>query len=446
MKTPVTRTLQAIAIATFVHVTAAVAGAGAADTTPAALRLGFGDAVQLATRGAATVQIAGLRADEASARVGIARGELLPSVGGSAFTANHTVVLASQGFSLPILPDRIGPFDVVDARAHVDQTLIDPASWQRLGSASQGRRQSESDRDASAEGVAQGAALAYLAAARAEALVGARESDLTIAEELSSMAEAQLAAGTAPQIDATRARTQVTSARGDLLLARYQAKRSLIDLARALGIDPATSLTLADTLNSSLGAAVTRDTTLEHALGLRPELKSETARRASASAARSATAYERFGRLGLSADWGWSGEHADNALWVRDYQLTYSIPIFDGLRRESRLHEEAAVVRESDVRLHDLRDQVSADVQQARIGLDAAVEQFDVAVERLRLSQQELDESRDRFVNGVAGNLDVIQAQSNLVRARDAEVDARYFIAVARVALARATGVARQLR
>ena len=446
MKNPVTRTLMAIAIATSVASAACVALATAADAPPAPVRLTYGDAVQLATRGAASVQIAGLHADEAAARVGVARGELLPIVGGSAFAANHTVVLASEGFSLPILPDRIGPFDVVDARARLDQALLDPASWQRLGSASQGKRQFESDRDASAEGVAQSAALAYLAAARAAALVGAREQDLSIAEELSSMAEAQLAAGTAPQIDATRARTQVTSARGDLLLARYQAKRSLIDLARALGIDPATPVTLADTLDSGLGAAATRDTTLDHALEQRPELKSESARRASASAARSATAYERFGRLDLSADWGWSGEHADNALWVRDYQLTYSIPIFDGLRRESRLHEETAVVHESDVRLHDLRDQVSAEVQQARIGLDAALEQFDVAVERLSLSQQELDESRDRFVNGVAGNLDVIQAQSNLVRARDADVDARYFIAVARVALARATGVARQLR
>jgi outer membrane protein TolC len=446
MKHPVFRTLPAIVIAVSVHAAVFLAPALAADPPPAAMRLGYGAAIQLAARGAATVQIAGLRADEAAARVGVARGELLPSVGGSAFAANHTVVLASQGFSLPILPDRIGPFDVVDARASVTQSLIDPASWQRLGSASESRRQSESDRDASAEGVASGAALAYLAAARAEALVGARESDLTIAEELSSMAEAQLTAGTAPQIDATRARTQVTSARGDLLLARYQAKRSLIDLARALGIDPTTPLSLADTLDSGLGAAATRDTTLDRALALRPELKSETARRASASAAKSATAYERFGHLGLSADWGWSGEHTDNALWVRDYQLTYSIPIFDGLRRESRLHEEAAVVHESDVRLHDLRDQVSAEVEQARIGLAAAFDQFDVAVERLRLSQQELDESRDRFVNGVAGNLDVIQAQSNLVHARDAEVDARYFIAVARVALARATGVARQLR
>ena len=446
MRNPVTLIFRAIAIATFVHVTAAVTGAGAADPPPASLRLGYGDAVQVATRGAAAVQIAGLRADEAAARVGVARGALLPSVGGAAYAASRMEVLEALGFHLPGQPDRIGPFDVVDARASLTQSLIDPASWQRLGSASQGQRQSESDRDASAEGVAQGAALAYLAAARAEALVGARESDLAIAEELSSMAEAQLSAGTAPQIDATRARTQVTSARGDLLLARYQAKRSLIDLTRALGIDPATRLTLADTLDSGLGAAATRDTTLEHALGQRPELKSETARRASASAAKSATAYERFGKLDLNADWGWSGEHTNDALWVRDYQLTYSIPIFDGLRRESRLHEETAVVHESDVRLHDLHDQVSAEVEQARIGLDAAFDQFDVAVERLRLSQEELDESRDRFLNGVAGNLDVIQAQSNLVRARDAEVDARYFIAVARVALARATGVARQLR
>ncbi|MFI5371047.1 MAG: TolC family protein [Candidatus Eisenbacteria bacterium] len=439
---PLIRTLATTTVASL----ALAVCARAEDAPPASLRLGYGDAVRLATRGAATVQLADLKTVEAGARVGQARGLLLPTLGGSAAAGNHTVDLAAQGIQLPGIPEVIGPFDAVDARARVEQPLLDLASWQRLGAAHQGQLQSDFDRDASAEGAAQTAALAYLAAARAQALVGARESDLAIAEELAGMAEAQLAAGTSPQIDVTRARTEVTSARGALLLARYQAKRSRIDLARALSLDPTTSIALADTLDGALGASTTPDTTLAGAIEHRPEVQSETARRARADAERSAIGYERIGRLDVSADWGWSGEHFDNSQWTRDYQVAYSIPIFDGLRRESRIDEQAAVVRESDVRLRDLHDQVSAEVEQARIGLDAAIEQFDVAIERLHLSEQELAEARDRFVNGVAGNLDVIQAQSNLVRARDAEVDTRYFIAVARVALARATGVARDLR
>ena len=46
----------------------------------------------------------------------------------------------------------------------------------------------------------------------------------------------------------------------------------------------------------------------------------------------------------------------------------------------------------------------------------------------------------------MANNVEVINAQASLVRARDAEIDARFASALARVALARATGLARTLR
>ena len=46
----------------------------------------------------------------------------------------------------------------------------------------------------------------------------------------------------------------------------------------------------------------------------------------------------------------------------------------------------------------------------------------------------------------MAGNIEVIDAQSSLVRARDTDIDARFAAATARVALARAAGMARELR
>ncbi|MGE5743197.1 MAG: TolC family protein [Gemmatimonadota bacterium] len=56
-----------------------------------------------------------------------------------------------------------------------------------------------------------------------------------------------------------------------------------------------------------------------------------------------------------------------------------------------------------------------------------------------------MDQARERFKAGVVGNIEVIQAQSSLVRARDTDIDARFAAAAARVALARAVGVARLL-
>jgi len=97
------------------------------------------------------------------------------------------------------------------------------------------------------------------------------------------------------------------------------------------------------------------------------------------------------------------------------------------------------------VRLAELRRQVAADVDAARLDLASAEQQQAIAVERLRLAQEELDQSRERFTAGVAGNIEVINAQFSFVRARDTDIDARFAAAVARVALARAVGVARLL-
>jgi len=97
------------------------------------------------------------------------------------------------------------------------------------------------------------------------------------------------------------------------------------------------------------------------------------------------------------------------------------------------------------VRERDLRDQIAADVDAGYLDLRSAQAQQAIAAERLRLAEDELAQSRERFKAGVAGNIEVIDAQSNLIRARDSDIDARFAAASARVTLARAAGVARTL-
>src|SRR5204863_403637 len=83
----------------------------------------------------------------------------------------------------------------------------------------------------------------------------ARQADSVIAAELVGLAEAQRAAGVSPAIDVTRARAQLATAEGLLLVARNQLDRGRIDVARALGLDAATPLAFTDSLAPSLGAA-----------------------------------------------------------------------------------------------------------------------------------------------------------------------------------------------
>ena len=428
---------------------AMLAALGAAPlAAQAPVRLSFVDAVRRTAGEAPTVALATLRTDEADAQVRQARSALLPSLSLGGVWFNRSFSSASIGFSsatLPI-PPLIGPFNNYDARVTATQTLFDWSNVTRVRAASARADGSRAERGVTVETAAQAAAVAYLRASRAQAVVAARQADSSIAAELVTLAEAQKAAGVSAAIDVTRARTQLVRAEGLLIVARNERDRGRIVLARTLGIDPATPLELADTLAGTLGAAdlpAGRDAVLTVALAGRPDLGAELARATAARRTGTAIRAERLPRVGVEADYGLNGMTVPSALSTRQVALEVTIPILDGFRREARLSEQDAVVRESEVRERDLRQQITADVDAALLDLRSAEAQQVIAADQLRLAEDELSQSRQRFKAGVAGNIEVIDAQSNLIRARDTDIDARFAAASARVALARAAGVAR---
>jgi outer membrane protein len=430
---------------------------GAQVPSPPLLRLSFADAVRLASGEVPVVALATLRTNEADARVRQARAALLPSLAVSGAWLNRTFNSKSLGidFSFPLpsgrnatLPDLIGPFNNYDARFSVTQTLFDWSSVRRVRAAGAQADGSRAERGVTVETSVLTAAIAYVRAVRAQAVVGARQADSAIAAELVGLAEAQRAAGVSPAIDVTRAQAQLATAQGLLLVAKNQLDRGRIDVTRALGLDPATPLAFADSLAPSLGAAdvpVQRDSSVAAALANRPELRAELARAAAARQTGSAIRAERLPRLELAGDYGVNGKTVPKAIATRDIAVQVSVPILDGFRREARLDEQDAVIRESRVREADLRRQIAAEVDAALLDLGSAEAQQLVAREQLRLAASELSQARERFKAGVAGNIDVITAQTGLIRARDTEIDARFAAATARISLARAAGVARTL-
>jgi len=414
--------------------------------------LTLADAVALATRQAPAAQVAALKAREAEARVGQARGALLPQVTGTASQIDRTSNLTTSGLPLsPQLgfPTKIGPYQVMDARLAVRQPVVDFSSWKRVGAARAAVAGAQADADAATEQAAVTAALAYLRTTRAQAIVAAREQDVSLSGDLLSLAELQQRAGTSPAIDTTRARTQLVAAQGALLLARNAADKARVDLARALGVDPGAVPAIGDTLAETLGASDapgdSAASATAYARSHRPELTAERTKLTRARAERSAIAAEILPRLDAVADWGVSGTHWNEVFPTREYGASLTMPVLDGGRREARVAEQRSVERESEVRLHDLDDAIAADVDAAFLDVASGRDQLHVAEERVALAEAEVAQARERFASGVAGNIEVIDAQASLIRAHDALIDARFTIAAGRVAIARAAGVARTL-
>lgn len=440
--------------ASFALVLVVAARASAAQEGPP-LRLTLGDAVRRAAGEAPLVELAGFRTDAARAQVRQQRAALLPQLSAGAGWLNRTFNRASLGFDFPTPPgappppDLIGPFDNMDARLRLSQTLFDYASLVRIGAARAQLDGAEAEAAGAAEAAAQATALAYLRAARAAALLAARRADSLLAAELVALAQAQLEAGVGTAIDVTRARTQLVATQGAIVVAGTELARARIDLARSLGLDARAPLELVDSLTDRLAVAevsANRDSAVARALGARPDLAVELARETAARRAARAITAERLPRLELAADYGVNGPALPDAIATRQIAVQVSVPLVDGFRREARLAEQRAAVQAAALRERDLRRQVLADVDAALLDLESAAAQQRIAAERRRLAEEELAQARERFAAGVAGNIEVINAQLSLIAARDGDIAARFAAAAARVALARATGMARTLQ
>ena len=417
---------------------------------PTPLRLSFADAIRRVTGETPPpiVELADLREDESRARVTQARSGLLPNISLAGSWANRTLNPKALGFSFAGVPSLIGPFDVVDGRVQLQQTIFDFSNVKRVSAAKSQVAAARAEGSATEEASAQSVAVAYARATRAQAVVGARRADSALAAELVKLAVAQQQAGVSASIDVTRARVQLSESAGRLILAQSQLERARIDLARSLGLDTGTPIELTDTLRVELVAGTVpgdRDAAVAQALEQRPDLAAEVARGNAARTAASAISAERMPRVGLAADYGWSGTQFPEAVTTRALALQVTLPVLDGWRREGRQAEQQAVARQSDVRARDLRQQVAADIDGALLDLRSAAAQQMISGERLRLATDEVSQARQRFEAGVAGNIEVINAQESLVRAREADIDARYAALAARIALARSVGSAHTL-
>jgi outer membrane protein len=423
------------------------------------LPLSLGDAARLAAQQSALAQGGRLRADEAQARVRERRADLLPNVSGYVQQAGRTFNTSTLGIDLPTPPGQppvfdprgevMGPINTLDIRGRVQQNLIDFGALGRVRSAQAAARSSSADADATAEQSATSATNAYVRAMRADADLHARQADTLLATELLRIAQSQLQAGTGVGLDVTRARAQLAATRASLIASRNARDHAHLDLLRSLSLPIGTDIVLTDSLttNAARTEPIPDEAALvAQALRTRPDLRAEEQRVQAARQGLSAIKAERLPTLGLVADDGVIGKDGARLLNTYTWGLQVSVPFFDGFRREARVQEQRSVVKEAEIRQHDLEQQAQVDVRGAVLDLAAAREQLDAASERLRLAEQEVAQARDRFNAGVAGNADVVNASLALTASRTLVNDAETAYQLARVSLARATGSVTTLR
>jgi outer membrane protein TolC len=417
---------------------------------PGPLELTLHRAIEIATspEGNTNVQLSGEALRQAQTRVSQVRAALLPDFESSLTARNQTQNLAAlglgQGFLVPIpgfhFPTFVGPFNTVDARVTLNQTVFDFSTWRRYQASKTGVSAAQSDVSNTHEVVAAQVARAYLLAQRSQADVESAEANVALSEAVLTQTGHQKEAGTGTGIEVTRARVQLANDRQHLLDTQNQRRAANLRLKRAIGMRLDIDVRLTDKLEYIPVDAVTLEQARAEALRRRPDLQAQQQREIQARQSADATKMERIPSVAAFADYGTLGTGIDNGVPTRTYGVQIRVPIFDGGKRDARRAESASQYRQERVRSTDLKEQVELDVRLALDELHSAEDQVKVAREGLQLSENELTQARRRYDAGVSTSLEVTDAQTRLERARDNQTAALYLFNLARVDLSQAVG------
>lgn len=418
------------------------------ETRPQTLQLSLKKSVEIALspEGSTRLQLAQEALKESEARKNEARAALLPDLEGQISERNVTQNLASFGLQIQIppafgfhIPTFVGPFNVLDVRANVNQNVFDFASIRRFQAAKTATGAAKSEVANTRDQVMDQVARAYLAGLRAQTSVETAKANVQLSEALVRLAESQKTAGTGTGIEVTRAKVQLANDQQNLLVAQTQQTRANLQLLKAIGVRLDNPVELTDRMEYTPVDSVEAEQSLRTALDSRPDLKAQKEREESAKLAYSAVKFERLPSVVGFADYGTIGNN-ESTLPTRTYGVALRIPLFDGGRRDARRAESAAQLREERIRTADLHDQIELQVRTAIDSLKSADAQVKTANEGVRLAQEELDHARRRYEAGITNSVEVTDAQTRLARARENVISALYNHNLARIDLASAMG------
>ncbi len=369
--------------------------------------------------------------------------ELLPNVVTDTGFGVHQVDLkAAFGLSIHGVAPIIGPFGYFDSRAYFTQSVFDWESIERARSSTAQLKSAEFSSKDARELVVLVIVSNYLLAIADQAEVESATSQRDTAKALFQQASDQKTAGLASAVDVLRSQVQLESREQKLISAQNDFAKQKLVLARAIGLplgqqfEITTQIPYHDLTPSSL------DDAIQSAYKARADFESQMNRVRSAELARKAASAERYPSIGAETDYGLSGVNPGTSHGTVDAAATLHIPIL----QEGKVHADVlradASLAEEKQRLEDLRAKIDQEVRDVYLDLEATAQEVPVEKSAVDLATQNLEQSRDRFRSGVTDNLEVVQAQDALAIANDAYIASLYSYNLAKISLARATGVA----
>ena len=378
----------------------------------------------------------------------VARSALLPNVNGDFTETDETVNLAALGvrFSAPgfSVPMVVGPFNYMDLRARLTQTVADFTALNNYRAAQESLRAAQLSAQDARDLVVLAAGGAYLQVIAAKARVESAQAQMETANAVYQQTRMQFQFGKVPQIDVNRSQVEVLTQQQRLVSLQNDVAKQKINLARITGLPPSEQYDISDDVPFAAAPEITVEDAVKQALDQRADLKAAEAQVRAAGRALTAARDERYPSLSLSADYGEIGTNPGQAHATFTAVATLTVPIWRGGRTGGDIEQADAALRQRQAELEDQKSQIESDVRNAYLDLQAASSQVQVAQQNLDVTRQTLAQERQRFEAGVSNDVVVTQAQESVASAQLDYINSVFAHNVAKLSLARAIGNAPQ--
>lgn len=265
---------------------------------------------------------------------------------------------------------------------------------------------------------------------------------LQTAEEFLAVVKARYNAGEASSFEVLRADVEVSNLKAVLINAQNGAKMAELGLKKAIGLSPLDEIDFIGELKP-VEFDMSESQAIELAFENRPEMRLLNLQEMIAKESTRIAKAQRLPVLGLSANYTIRSDQ----LLDRDAEKTYagylvlSLPIFDGFRTKSEINKALTNEKQVEIAKRNLKDGIELEVRSALLGISAALEMVRSQEKSVEMAAEGLRIANERYLQGYATNLEVMDAQLALTRARNNRIQALYDLnlAVARAKKAMGT-------